>query len=62
MIIIFLKEKDERVNYFLKAQLGRDGRNETESRPTVLAAVLKLSGIDLHVIKKYKESKKVAWT
>ena len=30
MITIFLKEKGECANYFLKAQFCRDGRNETE--------------------------------
>ena len=31
VIIIFLKEKSECANHFLKAQLGRDDRNESES-------------------------------
>ena len=47
MIIIFLKEKCDCENYFLYEQLGRDGRNETESTHTMLAAAdLKPSGID----------------
>ena len=48
MIINFLQEKDECANYFLSAQLGREGRNETQSTHTMLAtADLKPSGIDL---------------
>ena len=35
MIIIVLKETGECSNYFLSAQLGRDGRNETESVHTM---------------------------
>ena len=35
VIITFLKGEGECANYFLYEQLGRDGRNETENRPTI---------------------------
>ena len=59
-----MKEKGECLNYFLYAQLNRDGRNETESAHTMQLAIdLKASEIDLHVIEQdlSNESEKVTW-